>query len=321
VHGTGLWLQSDLTIGLDKVWHEGTLGLPDGTTTDWETEITVPRNEYILSWRAVDADGDVSYAPNHRWLNVRVIGIEFGQIANDAFLPFSFAGLTALPERTVLGQGPRDNRGNPIPSSGTGPTVRLSGAAYSELTEMIGFVEAAIQDVASGRWLQEDGSFGTDRVDHVADCPACPESPTAYWFLDAEFPDGEYTILALPGAAHGLIDDFQWRFIVDNSIADTPEITIDQPDGATFSGGHVAITGTASDNIGVLRVAYSILDDRNAEPATILSPPVLTAQSEPTTEWSLELGMTPGSYRLVAEVWDQAMRINKLDDWSFEVTD
>ncbi len=288
--------------------------------------------EYVVVWRAVDGDGHVGQMAAGKWFDVRLLGFQFGMIATDGpFLPFAWHRLEKLPDGSVLGVAPRDGRGNPIPAAGTGDTSRVAGAAYAVPPDALEYVEVAI--AASGAWLQPDGTFAAPQAYHLADCRACFNSATAYWFFDAELADGTYTAHVRSGASSGVIDDATWAFQVNSSIAAAPQLTIDQADGIAFSGGQATFSGEATDDMGVLRVRYSILDrdtrlwladspvpffqaDRTHLRATLSDP------NSPSTGWEIALDLPPGRYRLVLEAWDQVLHLGSLDDWhSFTVSE
>lgn len=324
----GAWLQLDETLGDRKAWHPTSLVGPSGVATTWETEVRVPRGHYTLSVRATDVDGDKGRLRPRPFFHVRVTGLEVGVIVSGDL--FNFGELRPLPEGTALGRSPRDHWGNPVPAAGEGDTVRIGGAAYNGAAS-ISYVEAAILNTNTGYWLQPDGSFAAAQARHQADCPHCIGTPTVFWLFDAELPDGSYEFHGYGlDYSQGDVADMVWPFVVDGSILETPQLTVEQADHTVFAGDPVAFSGTASDNIGVQRVEYSIRDRATGLWLCGKQPIIweegkcafwadAASRNQPATDWSfeLEIPLPQGRYRLSVAVFDELLHRNSIKPWLF----
>ncbi|MCP3974294.1 MAG: calcium-binding protein [bacterium] len=330
----GLWLQTDGSLGVHRVWHTATLSPAAATTTDWSATISVARSgHFSLSVRAIDADADIGRVRPRPHFDIGRAGLQIGVIVDGGM--WDFDGLKFLPPGTRLGRNPRQNMGNPIPSGGTGPTVRMSGSAHDVGEFSISAVEVAVRDVATGLWLQEDGAFGPAIKRHLADCPHCVGTPSIYWLFDAELPDGDYELVGFGiGSRTELVEDVRWRFTVDGSVAETPQVAVDQPAGSQFTPDSVAFTGSASDNLGVGLVRVSIRDrdtglwlQGRQHDGTLLWESYkrafraqLSDKNEPATDWEYGLELEPGRYDLSVVVFDEVLHRNSIKPWlPFEV--
>lgn len=321
----GLWLQLDGTLGSKKVWHPATLANPGAIASDWSATIDLPGAHYSISVRATDADGDVGHAYQRPRFTIHEPRLAVGTPLTDFI--YQYEDLKLLPSGTGLGRSPRDTYVDAIPADGAGEVVRLSGS----LLGLIGTVQVAVQYSGTGQWLQADGTFGSIEVHHWARCFNCNDTTDGYWIFDAELPDGEYTLEAFALASWDdiLVAELEpaWEFVVDDAVASSPQVSVDQSPGVEFSSSPFSFTGTAHDDIGVDLVGVGVRD-----PSTGMwlqnqtGPPIwderketflatLADRNEVSTDWVIEFDLPPGDYRLSVAVWDEVLHRTSIRPW------
>ncbi len=250
----GLWLQADETT-FGPAFHRFStvLDAPLATSTGWTRQFALPDGSYGFSITAVDVDGlEDDTKP---WLRVDVD-------QTLALTPPDVTIADPLGDHLVLGAA-----GNPVEASGTA----------TDDVDVVS-VGVAVNDLASGQWLQTDGTLGAARVELPATItPAA--AGTVDWSLFWTPPaDGSYRLEVTA---------------VDDEATPSPvESVITHQGFRTFSGTGDAASASwivhqvASADDGRLLITLD-QDDPNAELRLLLR------QGTSTVLYATKAGVTP----------------------------
>jgi hypothetical protein len=287
---TGLFRQADGSFGSTRYFADAELASPGAATTDWTFTAGLADGRYRLIVRSVDDEGLSETAIRSRFV------VESG--VTDTAAP-----MTTLDE--------------PAGPDGAGVTV-LSGSTVDNVD--VAQVQVALVEIASGEFLQADGSFGTTR--YFADANlASPGAASTAWTLPVTVADGRYRIVAKATDASGNRElSVRLSFDVISTALDTEAPTSSSPTGRDHPTGTVTYVGTASDNVGVETVRLWV---RSRDDVSLWLQPdgslgttrhtffaTLDNQGDPVTDWSIDLtNNTAGRYRLIFQALDTSNNI------------
>ncbi len=286
---TGGWLRADGSFGSIQ-YLDAVLNAPGETQTGWSFPVTLTDGRWGFSVRAEDATGNRD--STRPWV---------------AFTVQTAAADTEEPDATVS-----------VPTRNqvlVGPDVVITGEATDNVG--VGRVGVAVQDRTTKQWLQDDGTYGSfTRL--TADL-ASPDAPTTGWSLSRSLPDGIYGISVEAVDTSGNKDSTRtWvAFSVSAAASDTvePETVVDAPTrNETVTGPSVVISGTATDNVGVTRVALSLRNKTTREwlqndgtyggfellDATLVNP------GSASTAWTFSADLPADTYAIVVRSYDAA---------------
>lgn len=236
---TNQWLQSDGSWG---AWstrqRDAMLSAPGATASDWSFSFANGAvGNYGVQIEALDARGNSS---GQAWLNFSL------QVAStDA----------EAPTLTVV----------PLANDGVflGGPVTLTGTASDNVGVENVFV--AIKDKATNLWLQSDGTWGSwggRQRSAVLGSPGGTSTDWEYAFASDVVGDYSAQVEALDAAGNSSgrqLMDFSIRAANGDLVA--PEVTIDSPTAnQVFSGTSAALSGSATDNVGVSGVLVAVQD-------------------------------------------------------------
>jgi hypothetical protein len=239
-----LWLQPDGTFGPVSRRYEAVLVDPGAPSTGWTFDVTLPDDNYLLSARAFDDEGNSDSLKPWRGFEVDATGPSI-----EPAFPF---GATLL-----------------------GPDVILNGRLEDE--NNMGRPRIAIKDRDTGLWLRPDGSFGAGQVKMDVFTWTCrpeqrvfclPGSPNDLdetimaWIFPVELPPGDYAMAFSVPDVFGNLSSLKpaRRFSVSETIDTLPIPATDVTKGQRFSGPDISITGGAIDDLGIARVRVGIKD-------------------------------------------------------------
>ena len=201
-------------------------------------------------------------------------------------------------------------------STVAGPAVVLSGAATDD--DSVGAVVVLVLDNASGQLLQRNGTFGGFGGEaFLLASLSNNQGTSADWSLTVAVPDGDYQAFALAVDAGFQFDPTAAAsaFVVSTGGPDTiaPDGTIVSPLENQTVTAPLTIVGSATDNVGVDRVAVAI---RDRDTDLWLRPDAtfgawtrfdadLSGPPQDVT-WTFAVNLAAGSYEVVTYVWDAA---------------
>jgi hypothetical protein len=217
---TNQWWQANNTWGSTRVTFAATLANPGSTVTTWTASWPAPIGTFRLEATATDTSGYLSTV---------------------AAVPFSRVD----PPPTVVLGTPTQGQ-----SFATSP-VGFSGSAADDLG--VTGVDVAIQNRVTGEWFQSDGTWGAARVGFAATLASPGATATAWTYSWNASGNGQFR-------AEATARDTAWQSSpvagADFGLSDAPPVIAwTMPgDGATLTSSPVALTGTATDDVGITAV-------------------------------------------------------------------
>ncbi len=232
------------------------------------------------------------------------------------------AGADVTPPSVVVGHAAGATFG--------GPAVTLTGTATDNAG--IAAVTVSIQDSA-GDFLQSNGSFAATPAE-LAPTLGSPGATNTTWSLAVTLPDGSYDLDVSARDTSGNVGtELGADFVVGAGGADGTRPAapmMDHAPFAEFAGPGVALTGTATDNVGVTRVEVRIKNrstglwlqaDGSFAAGAVWHQSTVTNPGAPDVTWAIDVVLPAGPYNPVSRAVDAAGNHRTQQVWlPFDVT-
>ncbi len=301
-NSAGQYLQNNGSFGTNQTELATTLGSPGATSTSWSISATLPVDYYDLEVIGSDSLGNTSVLSN--------ADFEVNPNGPDTEVPLV-------------------DMDHAINTQFVGPSVTIRGTASDNVG--VTDVEVEIKDRVSKQFLQPDGSFGA-RVRLPATLTS-QGSTSSTWSITVNLPAGGYNIESFAHDSAGNEgDNPTWKkFDVVDGQADgiDPTAFADHSDGAQFTAPNVALSGSASDNVGVASVVATIANgsgdylqgDGGFGPSPFELNATLGSPGSDSTTWQLNVALPTDGYDLEIYARDAAGNEGVAPNADFVVTD
>ncbi len=186
---TNQWLRPDGTWGTGARRLTATVASPGSTSTGWSLPLSLPDGSYGFDSEAVDAAGNGSPKPWHR------------------FTLSSATPDTVAPEVAVT--APTGNQTVP------GPAVTITGTATDD--RGVSTVYVQVRNNTTNQWLRPDGTWGSG-ARRITATLASPGATSSAWSLPLSLPAAPYGFDVQSVDAAGNVSTKPWhRFVVNGS--------------------------------------------------------------------------------------------------------
>lgn len=197
--------------------------------------------------------------------------------------------------------------------------IRFSGTISDD--RAVDRVYIQVKDRTSGQWLRADGTWSAAAAQIPVGLTEQYATSTA-WSYSVQLPPGKYTYnLVGWDAQRNRTITAGILFSAANLPPDTvpPAVTVTAPRSGTATASPVAFSGAATDDRGVDRGYVSVRNNTSmlwlqqdgswaTTPARL--PTALSAQGAPSTDWTVTLSLSPGTYGWEAGVFDGAGNVS-----------
>lgn len=297
--GDKQWLQPDGSFGNAYTSLPAVVDPVGGTEVSWTADLDIPAGEYGMHAFAADASGKQDTSKQWRKFDV----------AKDEQAPETSTDVPQGDAKILA----------------TADPVSFSGEASDDVG--VAQVSVAVQRRGDKQWLQPDGSFGNayKSLPAVVDPIGGAE---VSWTAEVDIPAGEYGMHAFATDAAGNEDTSkQWRKFDVVADEQAPETVTDVPENnevLSASGGVVALSGTATDDVGVAEVAVAVQrrgDKKWLQPNGSFGNAYksLPAEVDPvggaSVSWTANLELPDGEYGMHAFATDVADKQDASKEW------
>ena len=294
-----LWLQPDGTWSSSWAYLPAPLSAPGAPATDFLLDVELAPGSYWAFARGVDEAGNVDPTAS-----------------GASFSVTSGSPDTAPPETTLASP----TAGEELPAG----TVRLSGSASDDRS--VAEVRVGIKDRQANLWLQPDGTWSSSWAYLPAPLSA-PGAPATDFLLDVESAPGSYWAFARGVDEAGNVDPTASgaSFSVTSTDDVAPDGTITAPEAGQTLSQPVALTGGATDDVGVTEVTIGVRDSATGQwlgadgqwyASFQRIPTELSDEGATSTTWSYQASaLAPGNYGMTVFAADAAGNVDPMRPW------